>query len=173
MENSKFQTMYKLRFIPLVITGTTLIIVLLLKYVWQIEVGKSFGWTIFLCFASFIFYRAVLEQKHNNEKEEELARNPPPPPTKEELQTKYEDKMQSEIEQQKANIVYRSLVLFFSILLVLLSITFIVSSKKYISGTIALIVSVISTIYSVFRLRKWIAYYKTFKEEKKKKIFEE
>jgi hypothetical protein len=88
MENSEFQTMYKLRFIPLVITGTALIIVLLLKYVWPIEVGKSFGWTIFLSFASFILYRAMLEQKHTNEKEEELAKNPPPPPTKEELQKK-------------------------------------------------------------------------------------
>jgi Ca2+/Na+ antiporter len=172
MGNSKFHKMYKLRFIPLVITGFALIIVLLLKYVWQVEVGRFLGWTIFLCFAAFIFYRAMLEKKHNNEKEEELVKNPPPPPTKEELQQKYEDEMQGGIEQQKTNIAFRSLYLFFGVLVVLLAISLIVSNKEYIFGIVTLIVGILFTIHSVFVLRKWIKYYKIFKEEKNKKIFD-
>jgi len=69
MGNKKIETVYKWRFLPLAVTGIMLVIVLLLKYVFQIEVGKFFGWSIFLTFAGFIYYRGVLEQKKEKEKE--------------------------------------------------------------------------------------------------------
>jgi len=174
MENNrKFEMIYKWRFLPLAVTGTMLVIVSLLKYVFQIEVGKFFGWSIFLTFAGFIYYRGVLEQKNKKGKEEELAKNPPPPPTKEELQKEYEEKMQSGVEQQTTNIIFRSFYLFLSIMIILFGLNMIFSNKEYLWGSVIFIVGIFLSIYSIFVLRKWIIYRKTFKEEKKKKVFEE
>ena len=172
MENKKIETVYKWRFLPLAVTGTILVIVLLLKYVFQIEVGKFFGWSIFLTFAGFIYYRGVLEQKNKKEKEEELVRNPPPPPTKEQVQKQYEDKIQIEIDQQKNNIVFRSVYLFFGMLVICLGLTLIFSNKEYLFGIVALLIGILLTIYSIFLLKKWLVLLKTFKEEKKKKVFD-
>ena len=173
MEKKKFEIVYKWRFLPLAVTGTILVIVLLLKYVFQIEVGKFFGWSIFLTFAGFIYYRGVLEQKNNKEKEEESVRNPLPPPTKEQLQKQYEDKMQSEIGGQRDNIIIRSVYLFFCLLIVGFGLSIIFSNGgDWLFGLVVLVVGISFTVHSVFLLRKWIRYLKFFKEEKKKKVFD-
>ena len=172
MENNTFETVYKWRFLPLVVTGIMLVIVLLLKYVFQIEVGKFFGWSIFLTFAGFIYYRGVLEQKKEKEKKEELLKNPPPPPTKEQVQKHYEDEMQIEINRQKNNIIFRSVYLFFSVLIICFGLTLIFSNKEYLLGIVILFAGILLTIYSIFLLKKWLVLLKTFKEEKKKKVFD-
>ena len=174
MENErKFEKVYKWRFLPLAVTGVILMIVSLLKYVFLIEVGKFFGWSIFLTFAGFIYYRAVLEQKRNKEQEDELVRNPPSPLTKEEVQKKYEEEMQSAVTQQATNIIFRSVYLFMSVLIILFGGTLIFSNKEYLWGSVTLILGILLSIHSVLVLRKWIAYRKIFKEEKKKKVFED
>ena len=70
-KNKRFEIVYKLRFLPLAVTGFMLVIVSLLKYVLQIEVGKFFGWSVFLTFAGFIYYRTVSQQQNEKEKEKE------------------------------------------------------------------------------------------------------
>ncbi len=67
----KFNTIYKIRFLPLAITAILLIMVTLLKHVHHVEVGKFFEWSIFLALAGFIYCRGVLEKKNEIEKEEE------------------------------------------------------------------------------------------------------
>ena len=72
-ENSKrFETVYKLRFLPLIITAIILIITVSLKYVFQIEVGKFFYWSILLTIAAFIYYRGVFQTKKEREEESKI-----------------------------------------------------------------------------------------------------
>lgn len=67
--NKRFEAIYKLRFLPLIITAIVLMITVSLKYVFQIEVGKFFGWSIFLTIVAFIYYRGVLQTKKEKEGE--------------------------------------------------------------------------------------------------------
>jgi Ca2+/Na+ antiporter len=169
----QFETVYRLRFVPVIVAGIALAVTSVLKFVFHTEVGKFFGWSVFLTFAGVVYFRGVIEQKKEREKKKELILNPPPPPTKEELQKQYEDEMEVGIKSQQDNIAIRTVHLFFGVLLTVLGVLMIVSNREYLFGSIGLVIGVLYTIYSIFLLRKWISLLKVYKEEKKKNVFDE
>ena len=82
--------------------------------------------------------------------------------------------MQLAIEQQKNNIIFRSFYLIFGVLLTLLGLSEIFADGgELLLGLGGVIVGTLFTIHSIFVLRKWIIYLKAFKEEKKKKVFDD
>lgn len=166
MENNKLKIAYRLRFVPLIVSVVNLAIMLLLKYVFLIELGKILYYSVFFVLVAFVYMQAMRQKKREKEQADELALNPPPLPTKEEAQQIYENEMQGEINQQRSNIGFRIVYLSLGILVFLLSISLIVSNKEYLYGGLTLLFSIIFITHSIFVLRKWILYLRFFKEEK-------
>ena len=81
--------------------------------------------------------------------------------------------MQIKINQQKDNIIFRSVSLFFGVLIICFGLTLIFSNKEYLFGIVLLFAGILFTVYSIFLLKKWLVLLKTFKEEKKKKFFDD
>jgi Ca2+/Na+ antiporter len=159
--------------VPVIVAGIALVVASVLKFVFHTEVGKFFGWSVFLTFAGVVYFRSVIEHKKEREKKRELILNPPAPPTKEELQKQYEDETEVGIKTQQSNIAIRAVLLFFGVLVTVFGVGMIVSNREYLFGSILLIVGVLFTIHSIFVLRKWIALLKVYKKEKKKNVFDE
>ncbi|KFC19541.1 hypothetical protein IO90_09660 [Chryseobacterium sp. FH1] len=131
------------------------------------------GWTIFLNIASFIYYRGVLETKNNRELQTELESNLPPSPSKEEIEKMYQNEMQDEKQQQIQNIIFRSFYLFLGICLTLGGLSVVVFEKEVnYFGMVIFILGALFSMYSIFRLRRWIYLHKYYKKEATtKKVF--
>jgi Ca2+/Na+ antiporter len=169
---SKSGLAYRLRFLPLIVAVVILATVAISELSQQFQEGAdviSFGkytrWSLFLTIAAFIYAIAMNDTKKEKDEKEEQARDALLPP--EERAEKLHEKERQEGETlQKNNIIIRSVYLLFSIVLFIGGISILVD-RVDLFGTIITALGVLSTIYSVFLLRKWIALLKFYKRDKK------
>ena len=158
-------TFYRFRFVPFIITSIVLGVILLLKYVFDVEeLEYILYYTVFFFVGAIVYIRAMAQSK----REKEIQNLSPILTTRETAQQIYENNLQSQIVLYSSNIAIRSVYLFFWILVFSVSIYFVLFEASYIWGIIALILSSLSIIHSICVLKKWISLFKLFKEEKVK-----
>lgn len=160
--SSKFETIFKLRYLPLMIFGVLFVAMSVMKYALNIEPGVFRGVSGMLTIAGWVF--AVLVGGRKKEMERAAADAFNPPPTKEEVQKQHDEQVKAVIEQQRNNIAIRGVYLFFCVLITLFGVAMLIE-KEYLGGAVLLLLGALFTTHSIFLLRKWILLLRALKKE--------
>jgi len=153
------KTAYKLRFLPLAITGFGFAAALIMRFALALPVsGKALRLCGLLAFASFIFLQAMREAARNKKQKEET---PEPVKTERELRG---EAIGGEIKLLlHGNIPIRAVYSAFSALLFLGGLGLIFSNGEIVFGLIISGVGLFSTLYSVYWLTRYIKRLKALK----------